>query len=656
GLFLLSLALLFSLFGARAAPLELSPLQGVSPTFPTMLLFALGLLAPFCLIAGALFPLLLKDPEGKDLPSSLGYALESGGFLLGGCVSAFLLIPLLSNFAGFLAVAVATSAAAAFTSRHTPTRWIGGSASLLILVFALLPLSHRVDGALRSLRFPGETLALARDGPLGTVTVTEKQDLFTFREMGGWVGDTGAKPGAEEFVHLVLLSHPEPKSVALLGGGAIGELAEALKHGGEVHLAAANAGFLEAVLPFLPDQDREALAGARVHRTGGRAFLSKAARAGRRFDAVLVPVGDPTTGFLNRYYTSEFFSEVSRILAPGGLLGIHLSASPGYQSPARVRLFASVHRSLREAFPEVRVHETDHAGFVLLASAEPPAVDGPILVGRAEARGLKTSFVNPFWFASRYSRMDPPGLLDAAAETNAPANRDLRPASYLLAFSLWRSRFGTGLVFEAVFLLLPLLTVLVVAGFAGNGGDGRRQRRGLVLASAAVGLAGMAFEVGLLLAFQSKVGAVYTYLGALAAAFMAGAALGAWRARGALRPARRGRFLAASFGLFGLLAFLLLPLTATVLSLPAALALFTVLQLAAGGLTGAFFPQILALYRDGESAEGAGVLYGADLAGAAWGAILAGAIGVPVLGIPWTLFVAGGVGALGAAFLPWHEV
>jgi spermidine synthase len=620
-----------------------------------MVVCALVLLAPFCLLAGALFPLLLRDPEGEGVPATLGYALESGGFLLGGCVTAFLLIPGLSKFDGFLAIVVVTCGAAVVSVGSPVSRGIAGAVSILALVVALLPLSARTDEWSRSWWPPGEGLFRTQDTPLSTVTVTETRGLYTFRDMGEWVGDTEGKPGAEEFVHLALLSHAEPKTVALLGGGAFGELAETLKHGTEAHLALANAEFLETVRDFLPEADRRALTRAVIHEKGGRAFLTEAARDGKRFDVVLVPVGDPTTGFLNRYYTTEFFTEVSRALAPGGLLAIHLSASPGYQSPARVRLFASVHRSLREVFPRVSVHETDHSGFVLLASAAAFRTNGGVLARRFSSRKLETTFVNPAWIASVDSRTGPPGLLRAVDEADAPANRDLRPASYLLAFSLWRSRFGAGFFFEAFFLLIPILALLPIAWFAGKGKAREGRRRRLVLASAAVGFSGMALEVGLLLAFHSKVGAVYTYLGALAAAFMAGAAAGAWLARGAARPARRGRILASGFGAFGLLAFLLIPLTASILSLPVALALFAALQLAAGGLTGALFPQCLALFRDGESSEGAGLLYGADLTGAAWGAILAGAIGVPWLGIPWTLLVAGGVGTLGAVLLPWRE-
>jgi spermidine synthase len=79
--------------------------------------------------------------------------------------------------------------------------------------------------------------------------------------------------------------------------------------------------------------------------------------------------------------------------------------------------------------------------------------------------------------------------------------------------------------------------------------------------------------------------------------------------------------------------------------------LFMILEALSGFLTGAFFPQVLSIFKGPDEAEGAGLLYGADLAGAAGGALLAGAVVIPLLGIPLLLFGAGVVAFLGSLLL-----
>jgi spermidine synthase len=619
-----------------------------------MVLSAFVLLAPFCFLAGLLFPALCKRPEGEVYSASRGYDVESAGFLLGGMVASFMLIPLLSNLQGALAVIAVCSLVAAGSGRGLPLRTAGISLAGGTLFLACLPAAQGFDRLTRGPRFPGENLVRTEDTAFGTVTVTERRGLYTFREMGGWIGDTGSAPGAEEFVHLVLLSHPDPKNAALLGGGIFGEVGEVLKHPVEVDVALPDREGTEAMVGYLLPKDRDALSDSRtqLHDMDGRAFLKRATREGKTFDVLLVPVGDPLTGFLNRYYTVEFFREAAGALNPGGLLGINLALSPGYQSPPRRRLFTSVYRSLEAVFPNLHVLETDHAGVLLLASKDSLALEATLLEKRYTDRKLKTDFLHPKGFYTLLSRHDSEGFSRRFGGVEARSNRDLRPASYLLAFSLWRSRFASQGVLElAVVILPPLCLCIAVFWVAGRRRSGGRRGLGLLLSAGAVGLSGMAFEVGLLIAFQAAAGFIYTYLGALTASFMAGAAGGAWLWRDAKRPHRVGLCMGIAFGVFGLLGFVGLPWLAGGGVLLVTVLLFMILEALSGFLTGAFFPQVLSIFKGPDEAEGAGLLYGADLAGAAGGALLAGAVVIPLLGIPLLLFGAGVVAFLGSLLL-----
>lgn len=653
GTFAVGPALLLSLLATRFWHPLLSDLPGRSPTFASMALSCLALLAPLCLLTGALFPVLLAR-RGAASPAR-GYALESAGFLLGGTGAAFVLVPCVSNLAGAFLVAAVSVVAAACLSDRLAARIGGALFASALVVFLLLPVSSRLDHLTRAARFEGESLLAFADAPRGTLTVTETGGLRTFRMMGARIGDDGPHPAPAAFVHLAMLAHPRPETVALLGGGETGALHAVLEHGARADLARAGRGAFRLLEPFLRAEDRDALASPRARLLGGdgRAFLERSARAGRSFDVLLAVVPDPSTGALNRYYTVEFFRACASALSPGGVAGVNLSGAPGYRSAARRRLLASVRRSMAEAFCAVETVRTDEAGTVILGSDAAIVLSPERLSARARSRGLSSPFGSGGWVASVLERREAGLRFGAEAPGEAPLNRDLKPVSPLFAFSLRASRFGgSGGLVSSLLLLGPALLLLGALVYGWRRAPSRRRSLRASAPIVTAGAAGMAFEVGLLFAFQSEVGYVYAHLGALAAFFMAGAAGGAWIARKTPHAARWARIVGGGFGLFGLFGCFALPVLPLGSSLVPSLGLFLLLELVAGLLTGAIYP--LGLSRSGASPgpEEGGMLYAVDLAGASGGALAAGALAVPLAGIPATMLGAGLLAFLGALCLP----
>ena len=231
-------------------------------------------------------------------------------------------------------------------------------------------------------------------------------------------------------------------------------------------------------------------------------------------------------------------------------------------------------------------------------------------------------------------------------------NTDLKPASYMLAFSLWESRFGASSLATLAAVTIPPLALLAVAGLWAWRRGGKRWRDfGPAWTACAAGFAGMAFEVGLLLAFQSAAGFLYGFLGALVAAFMAGACAGALVGSLSAISRRAGLAFGTAFLALGFTGWIVLPEVGSGLGLPVAVLLFSALQFLAGFLTGVFFPLAFRSH-SAQEREGSGLLYASDLGGAALGAILAGAVVVPLLGIPLLLLLAGAVAFSGALALP----
>lgn len=171
---------------------------------------------------------------------------------------------------------------------------------------------------------------------------------------------------------------------------------------------------------------------------------------------------------------------------------------------------------------------------------------------------------------------------------------------------------------------------------------GRRPGAALPFTIATTGLSAMLFELFLFFAFQVVYGCVFYQAGLLITAFMGGIAAGSLVA--ARRPltarAQFRRLLLAEGGMVVLTLGLSLTFArlhaGAVAATASGHALFPALLVAAGFLTGLEFPLAAALHaaRSGTPRErGAGIIFGADLAGAWFGGLIGGFILLPLAGL-----------------------
>ena len=165
----------------------------------------------------------------------------------------------------------------------------------------------------------------------------------------------------------------------------------------------------------------------------------------------------------------------------------------------------------------------------------------------------------------------------------------------------------------------------------------------LMISVATTGFAGMAFDMVLILAFQSLYGYVYHRLGLLITAFMAGLTTGGVIMAWMMPRIRRDIRLLAGIELSIALYSILVPATLTLLHLDILRALashmvqatlFTFSSIS-GFLVGLEFPLANKIYLKGERGLGhvAGTLYASDLLGSWAGALAVSAVLIPVLGI-----------------------
>ncbi len=547
--------------------------------------------------------------------------------------------------------------------RHLPLRAVQGFRSPVVILAVVTALTFQPaaaflqDVTLRQ-RWQGFELVESVDSIYGNLAVTAREKQFTFFENGLLLATTEDYLIAEETAHLTLLQHAAPKRVLLIGGGVNGTLRELLKHPVErVDYAELDPTVIATAKRYLAPADRAAFDDARVaiHHVDGRLFVQQQRARGEKYDVVLMNVPHPFTAQINRLYTAEFFRQVRDVLRDDGIFAFPLISSENRPSRETQALDASIYRTLRDAFADALVLPGEDA--LLLASPKSGTLitDYQLLLTRWTQRQLQTAILTP---SHVEQRMTPERIAYAQRvfDRDAPLNRDLEPISLYLDLTMWAGYFSPQLrdamnallsLRSFTFYVLLLVLSIIAALFL------RAQRRiplsRISSSIAAIGFAGMVWEVILIFAFQIFYGYVYHQIALLMTAFMIGLVAGSgWANR---VKANHHRALAMING------------AAVVYSLGLPLALWglqsagepgimgvgviALLVVAGAVLVGAAYPLAASplsphppspspdvRQERGKGAQGVGgEVYAADLLGAVIGALIIGAILVPILGV-----------------------
>jgi spermidine synthase len=649
-LLLFALLLLAGVAWLRAARPLLSGLPGAYLPFERGFVALVVALAPVGLLLGLLFQWAAKLLVAAGGTLAEAYAIESVGGVMGGLAATLGLAWGLDAVSLALLCSLAAVGAAGLCLRGS-RRGVRAALGLLALAgLALLVRAPEIDRHMT--RWNHLALVESRDSPYARITLTRRADQTAIFVNDALAFETEGTE-AESFVHPVLLQHPSPSSVLVLGGCAEGIVAEVLRHRPRsVDCVELDPVLLGLALRHLPAPLARPLGspGVRLVRADPRRFLHEAPR----YDVILVGMPDPDSGQANRFYTREFFEQCAKRLNAPGILGLRLRSAEDFWAPPLARRMASVGRALESPFGHVLFLPGSTS--VVVASREDLLRDPTLLAARLHSRGIDGRLVGPRYLEYVYSDARLAALSQRLRSVVAPANTDRRPVCYSYAALIWLSRF------------FPRLAYAAPAAVAGEGAFTRAGAVALLAALFAlllarrspawrrVGLVGIAGFVGmvaesvLILHYQSVRGALFQDLGVLITSFMAGLALGSWGvyrlrevSRGSdARARQRGAALLLALGGLNLL-IAHEARTGLLAALPGVAGLL----LAGGLLVGA----VLAHASLAGVSDRAGVvspLYAADLMGGCLGGLAASLVLIPVFGLEGT---ASGMAALALACL-----
>ncbi len=602
---------------------------GSAPGPMAALGYASLLLAAPCVLSGVAFTRLATERIGG---AAHAYLAESVGAAISGASLSLLLLGRVSPFA-MAAFAVAMASMAAWLGSTSKARWAAVPGMAVAVTVLSLPVGSWALGA-QARHLAG---AIEHDSARSSIVVSHASgevNVFVDRVT---VASSRDAEGAEEAADLVVAMHAAPRRVAFVGVPPVGAAREVLRHGVD-HLS---------VLiddPALLDVLRAEFPGDYVDRRISLASgdTRRAIEAsGATYDVVLIFSAEPSSAARNRMLTLETLLVARASLRAGGLLALALPGHAEYANTESRRLHSSVRRTLEAAsgsavyaLPATQNwYLSWRGGGSHALGADLPRTLGASLAARGIApRYLTMAVLEDFLSQRRLAEADRWSSLHEAV------NRDLRPTTYRLAMDRLVAELG-GVGAEGLIALAAILCVAALAVL----GPRTRPIETAVLGSGATALS---CELLAMFAYQAATGVLFRELGLLLAAFMLGAALGAWGASrwlaagSSLRRARRvvlGTDVAQAA--LALVFAIAIPVAFGHTSLARPLA-FVALVLA-GALPGAQFAAA-ARALPGRAESVAGALMSADLFGAALAALVTFTFLLPAAGLAGSFVILAG--------------
>mgnify|MGYP005831838257 CR=1 FL=1 len=646
------------------------------------ILAMIACLVPQGAMVGAMFPLAssLAAVRGLRTARAIGevYWCEAAGSLLGGMLLTFVLIPQLHGpeILAWCGMGATLAGACGMAFSHRESAVCLGVLGGCWAVFLLSGLDSKVqewtvDARWSSLH-PGMERLRTVDSPYQSVELGALEGQLTVFGNGRPIATFPDPVEAAPLVNILMNQEPRPRRLLLLGGGPASTIPMLLEHDLEsLQMVELDPWVFEVARPFFPGEIQAALKDPRIslHHVDGRFLLERLSEG--TLDAVVVQMPDPSTTLLNRFHTVEFFRACKRVLGPKGYLLHSITGSVNYLGPELEAFTGLIQRSLRDVFPQVRVMPGDRT--LLLAAKEPGLLElDPVkLSRRAGSRGGSGEV--PEGLFHMWIQPQQVELWERALESaRGPLNRDEKPTSIVSFLALWEKLSGASFGARALGWLqgIPWWKVLVVMGSAVSlalmGRSGLVLRRSVLLAVGVTGLTAMAQEMVCLYLYQTVWGYLYSRLGLLVGAFMAGLAVGAWAGSilsGAGRDVPLGRLLGVQAGMAALCASIPVFWVPMLLghrlpgpihwSMEAGICLW---MTCAGVATGGSFALACAAmaYGGASTRRIASLASVWDHLGAALGAILGGVVLVPALGLASTGLVLAGIQVAAASWLWIH--
>ncbi|MFA5794030.1 MAG: spermine synthase [Candidatus Brocadiia bacterium] len=492
-----------------------------------------------------------------------------------------------------------------------------------------------------------------RNSHYGNLVVTKEEGQYTFFSNGlpaitTPVPDVGH---VEDFVHLPMLAHPEPKDILVLSGGAGGVINEILKHPSvrRIDYAEIDPMLFELLRKYPTPLSQSELDNPKVHvhNVDGRLFLQQTSQ---QYDMIFIGVSNPSDLQINRLFTMEFFELARKRINSGGLLVFVLPGSESYLSEELKKLNGCVLLIFEAERHFYYVIPGNMNLFLIPEVGSENRITSEVLIKRLEQRKLHLGYISPGYIEYRMDENKVRWFRDNINNVSYNSNRDFLPSAVIYSIGYWNAMFAPEfqkwfrhveeISFSFIVLIIAILTILISLLLRSRKGA---SRMAIPIVLVSTGFAGMVVNLMLIFAFQVVFGYVFHQIGLMVTAFMVGIAAGGFVMTFYMDKIK-WHFQAMIIIEIMLIIFsIVLPRLQDVQNGVAGQAIFLLCAGMVGIVIGAEFPLAIRLYsgraKEGNSSGAAGLLYGADLLGGWLGGMVGGVVLLPVIGFINTIMV-----------------
>ncbi|HHT9130297.1 MAG TPA: spermidine synthase, partial [Candidatus Brocadiaceae bacterium] len=458
---------IFSVRGVRSL---LSVGVGEYISLLLLLVTSIGLILPFSFIIGFIFPFSSKVILGvtKDAATDIGviYIIESIGSLIGGLLFSFYMVSRFHPFKIITLLNIGMFALLTFLffsfqrneqvyfreENKKITSWISLISLGLVVAMTVIwfsPIPDRIETFSTKLRWntlnPNIELMASTDSKYQHIDIGRQAEQFSIYLNGQYAAAFPNEYEYAQIAHLVMTQHPSPKHILLIGNGLGGLISEMLRYPIEsLDYVELDQNLLQISGKYLPPSDKQSLSDRRVTviHQDGRYFVKHTSKK-QYYDIMVINTPDPSTAFLNRFYTLEFFKEAQTILKSEGVLAASVSSAVTYIGKEVGSYTGSLYRTMHKAFQHVRVTPGQTNFYFASNTDGVVALDIETLTERYRKQQVKSDYFTEYLF---YTLLQPEQVKFIESQLSQRkdllVNTDARPVTYFLNLVLWDSLTG----------------------------------------------------------------------------------------------------------------------------------------------------------------------------------------------------------------------
>lgn len=507
----------FSLFLSRGLKyyLRLSPFEILQPL--QILLISAAVIMPLTMIMGMSFIHICRI---SDNPVKT-YSLEAGGAFLSGLLS-IVLIKYLNSVQIMAIVAILFLICGLFLLKLPKSYWLFFLVLSAVLCIPFLKLLERFEYQSQALVFKPQRLVKSASSIYANIAVTQNYSQLSLYENGRLSFSAEDTEAVEEFSHFILLSHPNPEDVLLIGFGTSGVIAEIAKHPVKsISYIEPDKKLIETVLRYIPQAASYGLDDPRlkIYYQDARGFLDKTRN---KYDLIVLNLGDPSSLQLNRFYTVEFFRKIRPLLKPAGIFCLAFSSKEDILAAQMLKYNSSLYQSAKTVFKGVEIIPGER--LILLCSRDKAfRINPDQLISRFKQRNIHTSYLVPQYLRIKLLRQ---GYIRERLEESrdlTAINRDYLPYGFFYYLGLWgkQSWLNFALLWSLLgrikFIYWCVFFLVLTLVF---------RKQALEISVFTSGFSGIALVSLVSFIFQIRFGFLYYRLGVIVASFMLGLSLG----------------------------------------------------------------------------------------------------------------------------------